>query len=165
MRPHRLSPTRAILFCLALAVLPAPAAGTDSTWKWVVSGNWSDPTYWSDGVPNGIDAVARFTRQTPLPRTSDAVATIDSGLPNSTLTLGSLYLDNYAGWPPIRVGPPSGATLVFDTSSGTAFIQAASPALAVDPVSNRSYSVSCPVVLNDSLVVNVDNGHLGPNQA
>jgi len=120
---------------VGMGFLPAaPAVATDSSWSFYGGGQWSDPVNWSNGVPNGVDDVARFT----VTVTNGARPFIDSTSP-SGVTLGSLYIsgDRYYVTYPSNSAAPS---ITFSTSGGPALFQA------------DSGGVYCNVVLNAPLM-------------
>jgi len=136
-----------VLLAAALPGAAAFAAGVDSTWKWRVSGWWSDPALWSDGVSNGVDAVARLT----MPTARYAEVLVDSGLPGGSVVLGSLILHGVdtKGMSILTSGVP----LVFDVSTGTALLRGS----MVQDIygTQRSVGIRPDIVLRDSLVVDL----------
>jgi len=122
---------------LAVVLFAGPSWATDSTWVSTTSGLWSDPANWSNGVPNGVDDIARLTGSKSTSRT----LYIDS----SSVTLGSLYYGE-PGTYSTDLQSWMGIPLIFDTS--------ASNALVVVQGNNISLGIRAPVVLNRSLTVN-----------
>lgn len=70
-----------LVFLASSARLPA---GT-GTWQRIEGGDWSNPSYWSGVVPNGIGDVARFCAHRPL---DDAEITLDV-----PVTLGTIQFE------------------------------------------------------------------------
>ncbi|MCX5654723.1 MAG: autotransporter-associated beta strand repeat-containing protein [Planctomycetota bacterium] len=118
---------------LAVVLFAGPSQATDSTWVSTTSGSWNDPTKWSNGVPNGIDDIARLTGGS-----ASRTLYIDS----SSVTLGSLYY-GAPGTYSTEVQSWAGIPLIFDTSAGNALIDV-----------QGSFGILAPLVLNRSLTVN-----------
>lgn len=132
---------------MVLAAANLSEAAADSAWQYTSSGNWSDAAKWSAGVPNGLDAVARFPK-TPC---RGQTITIDDGVPGSGPTVGALWIADNASSSSsycYTIAAAAGKSLTFDSSTGNAFLQ-------VDGTGGSNY-LFAPVVLNDSLTVNVN---------
>jgi len=105
-----------------------------SIWTSAVSGNWSDSTKWTGGVPNAVGAAAMISAPTNSPLT----VTLDSPQTIGTLLLGS--------------GNPSvGYTLSSSGSNTLTFSNSGNGAIIT--VNDGSHVINAPVVLADKLVV------------
>jgi autotransporter-associated beta strand protein len=122
------------LLAVAL-VLGLSTATQASDWNFVGGGSWTDSSKWTEGIPNGADAIARFEQDTPDGTDNDFIISNVSG------TLGTLVLRDTSGhansgWQPQASGP-----LTFDVSSGSALIN----------FRESMHEINVPLVLNDNL--------------
>ncbi len=118
-------------------------AATDSTWV-DGSGNWNDPAHWTAGIPDGVDAVARFT----VAPSSVYV----NGPSTGGATVGTMILAGGTPGGSYTFGTIPGYSLTFDVSSGSAALQVSGSG------ASYSFASNLPVVLKDPLAVTVGDG-------
>ena len=128
-----------VLAAFLAFILDAPALATDSTWQLNASGNWSDATAWSNGVPDGIGDTARLVGGLTSPRT----VTIDG----TARTLGALYLAPAANYCTL-----AGQGLNMDVAGGSILVESSSTSIY-----NK---IDLPVTLYDPTTFSVTRGQL-----
>jgi glucose/arabinose dehydrogenase len=106
------------------------SSGTAGTWNADADGNWSAAN-WTGTEPNAIDASGTFATAITAPRT----ITVDA-----PRTVGGLYFNS-----PNSYTLAGTSTISIDTSAGLAGIN----------VLDGSHTISAPIVLNDSMMINV----------
>jgi hypothetical protein len=108
-------------------------SATVQGWK-AQSGDWHDPANWTNGVPNGVDAIANFLNGTTAPRSVFAdIAT----------TVGAININNANGF---VIGGAGSLTL--QTSSGPAAIN----------VLGGSQKINLPLFFASSANISVSSG-------
>jgi autotransporter-associated beta strand protein len=120
------------------SVTLVPASG--GLWAAAVSGNWSDSTKWTGGVPNSVGQWAVFRTST----TADVTITLDSPETVGGLVLGGSGSTDYT----LSGGGTN--TLTFNNSGSGATIA----------VIAGSHAIDAPVVLADNVLVS-GSGTLG----
>ena len=114
----------------------APPSEPSALWASAVSGNWSDSSKWTGGVPNAVGAVAVISAST----TTALTVTLDAPQTVGTLLLGSGNLG--VGY--TVSGSGSNALTFSNTSNSTA---------ATISVIDGTHVINAPVVLASNLVV------------
>jgi glucose/arabinose dehydrogenase len=107
------------------------SSGTAGFWNANANGNWSAAANWTGTAPNAIDASGTFGPAISAPRT----ITVDS-----PRTLGVLYFNS-----PISYTLGGNSTITLDASAGLAGIN----------VLDGNHTITAPIVLNDSVLINV----------
>ena len=124
-----------LLMASAAAGLTGGGAALAQTWNVNANGSWGTATNWSPVlVPNGVGASAS------LPNILTAARTITLNLP---VTLGTLSLDG--GFNYTISGTGAVNTLRFDAAAGNA---------ALNVTGTAAHTISRPIVLTDTLVIN-----------
>ena len=157
---------------LAVTAVPAFVASTVSAWTNLVGGNasgtWGSSANWSNGIPNGVDAVADFTAlnitahsavTNEAPRTvgklsfGDAVPSSNSWLLDGGLN-NHLTLATSVGLPEISV---TNVQAVVGGLSGTAgFVKSGNGTLVLCGT-NYGNSVTGPVIVNAGLLATMND--------
>jgi autotransporter-associated beta strand protein len=114
------------------AAIPPPGV---SLWNSAVSGNWSDPTRWTGGVPDAVGAGAVFSPST------GAALTITLDSPR---TVGSLHFGNS--------GSSTAGCVLTGSRSNTLSLNNSGSGAPIT-VADGSHIFDAPLVLVDNLVV------------
>ena len=112
--------------------LAVATSGVISNWAFTGGGNWSDPSKWSNGVPDGIGAVAGLGSAI----TGNSTVTLDG-----SRTVGGLTFNNANSY---TVAPGSGS-LTLQKTSGSADLMAFS----------GSHTIASPIVLASNVAADI----------
>ncbi|MES2920614.1 MAG: autotransporter-associated beta strand repeat-containing protein [Verrucomicrobiota bacterium] len=129
------------------ASLCAPSAfATDGTWN-DLNGNWSTAGNWTGGIADGIGAIGNFNINYA---TAGKTATIDT----TSRTLGTLNIGDLATtFQPLTIAASGGASLIFNNGGLGAQLNKTN-------TGNASDLISAPVILADSLTINITGTNL-----
>jgi autotransporter-associated beta strand protein len=129
--------------CMLLAGLSMPLLALDPDTPAIGSfnlngnGNWSAPTTWIGGVPNGVDHVAELVNDI----TSTRTLTIDAGM-GANVILGGLRIGDLTGGSSHTI---AGGTITFQVTEGNAFLTRVNK--------GASNTISSAIQLNSALDV------------
>ena len=161
---------RLAVFLVVLLVATTPSLlATDSVYRTdlLSISNWSDALFWSDGVPNGTDDVARFPNL--IGRDCAVVCKetikIDSGIPGDGVTLGSLYLSRSEDAVYV-IEASGGKSLILDSSTGKVYIESISTCPGIERAYyDQGHYIKAPLVFMKPLTVHVDGDRENANGA